>query len=155
MEDTEWLFGTTSAKIEYDPDIEPEWGWLYAHQMPADLLRDVGVFGDEYMTQPLRDYVKEGQYVFCNVTEIYVKYVDFDFINDIASWPAYFKRIVAARLAKDAAGAIKPERQDYADNEYADRKMSAMTNDAIQHPPQKIHGGSWVRSRGRYDRWRH
>lgn len=148
LEDTEWMFGVSTTKIEYDPDIDPDWGYQYAHELPADLLRDVGVFYDERMMNPVDNYTKEDGYIFCDLTVIYLKYVDSDYAVNPGTWPTYFRRLVAARIAKDTAGVINGSRQQYADDEYSSRKNSAMTNDAIQSPPHKIAEGSWIRSRG-------
>ena len=148
MEDTEWKFGVSSSKIGYDTSISPSWGYPYAIQKPADLQRIAGLFSDEYFINPIKDYVDEGDYFYCSYQTVFLKYVDSDWVTQPSAWPTYFSRLVASRLAKDAAPGINPQLIDYADNTYEKRRDSAMSNDAVQSPPLVIRSGNWVRSRG-------
>ena len=147
MEDTEWQFGITSVKIEQDISVAPLWGHPYAIEKPSDVQRIAGLFIDEYMQVPLKDYKDEGTYFFCNYTEIYFKYVTTSFIVTPADWPQYFLRLVSAQLAKDTAPGIAPALIDHANQTYEDRKSKAMSNDAQQSPPRILANGSWLRSR--------
>lgn len=152
MEDTAWTFGLDSDKIGYDADITPSWGYQYAIQKPADLLRLDGLFSDELMNYPIKDYVDEGNYFFCSYQEVFIKYVSTSWISQPSSWPTYFSRLVMAQLAKDVAPGIDPKLINHSADTYIERRDSAMSNDAIQSPPQKIHGGEWLASRGGWRR---
>lgn len=148
LEDTSWRFGFTSVKIEYDPSIEPEWGYRYAFNKPGDVHRLIGVYYDENLINKLPHYIEDEANFYASVSTLYVSYVSTDWLTQPTSWPAYFSRLVSARIAKDAAGVVNAQRQLYADDEYQTRLKSAMSNDAVQSPPQVIAEGSWVRSRG-------
>ena len=147
MEDTSWKFGTSSVKIGHDPDIEPDWGYPFAFDKPTDMQRIVAVCKDEYLRHPLTDYVDEGNRFYCGLQFIYLKYVDSDFVTQPSSWPPYFRRLVMARLAMDAAPEIAAEKYADAVEEYRTRKLAAMGNDVVQQPPQVIADGAWTSSR--------
>jgi hypothetical protein len=161
MEDTEWQFGIKTVKIEYDVSVEPEWGFRFAHQKPADLHRLAGIFIDEEMTRPLRQYEDESGYYFCAYTEIYVKYVSSDYISQPTSWTDTFRRLVSARIAKDIApgvvGGLPANKAAgliaHANQVYKERNQTAQNSNAMQSPPQSIHGGDWIDSRFRYSRY--
>ena len=156
MEDTEWKFGLNSVKISYDPSVEPAWGYPYAFAKPTDVSRIAGVFIDDRFRVPLKNYVDEGDYFYSDYNEVYLKYVDIDYVSTPAVWPAYFSRLVSAQLAKDVSMAVAPHFGEYATEVYNDRKDSAMSNDAMQSPPQRIGQGNWTASRynGNYGRGR-
>ena len=72
------------------------------------------------------------------------------------NWPTYFKRLIAARMAKDAAPSLVKEGADIAraDMIYDQRKSSGMSNDAMISPPHRFAEGDWkqARLRGNYRR---
>lgn len=150
LEDMAWLFGRTSDKLEYDPGVEPAWGYNRAIPKPANMLRLHGIFYDEHMSHPLKRYQDEGEYFFADVDEVYIQYVDADVVNDPTDWPAYFRKYVAAQMAIDAGPSMPGEPMlKNAQNEYLKRRKEAKSNDTIQSPPQVIHSGDWVSSRFR------
>jgi len=149
LEDTGWTFALTSTKMYYDPSIEPSWGFDYAMAKPSKMHRIEGLFQDEHMQSPLKDYVDEGSYFFTGVQTAYVQYVSTDFLTTPDEWPSFFKRMVAGRMAKDSALALKKEGADpdRADKIYEERKRSAESNDAMSSPPRRLAAGNWVKSR--------
>jgi len=151
LEDTGWQFALESNKITSSPSATPDWGYNYAHEKPATLHRLHGLFTDEHFTSPLKPYVDEKGYWFCDLDTIYAQYVSTDFITNPDNWPAFFRRAIAGRIAKDAAPSLKGEGADikYAHEEYLTRRDTALSNDAVQSPPRIIHSGSWVNSRYR------
>lgn len=151
LEDTGWVFGLTSTKIEYNASVEPSWGYNRAHDKPSDLHRLNGIYHDEYMRSPLKYYMDEGNYWFTDEDTIYIQYISTSFLTNPSNWPAYFAKLVAARLAKDAAMSLAKEgaNVDYSNKEYEDRKSSAMSNDAMISPPRMISRGNWTSSRYR------
>ena len=164
LEDSEWQFGTTSTKIGYNNAIDPEWGYNYVFDKPDDLHRLAGVFVDEDMSRPLRDYADEDGYYMAHYNTIYVKYVSSDFVSQPTSWTDTFRRLVAAKIAYDiAAGVVKynsrlgypvnPQLVTLAGSIYDERKSQAQNSNAMQSPPQKIAGGDWIDSRFRYSRY--
>lgn len=157
LEDTTWTFGLTSTKSQYDPSIEPEFGYTRVHAYPTDMHVLDGVYSDEYMRSPVKNYVDEGDYFFCDVDDIYVQYVSTDFLVNPSNWPTHFKRLIAARLAKDvvfraykdAGAGDKRIAVDRAEKEYSDRRREAMNVDALSAPPRRIASGNWTAARFR------
>lgn len=156
LDETGWQFGQTTSRIYYDPSAEPAFGHRYAIPKPIDLHYIYGVFVDEMKTTPLKDYEDEGQYLFCEYQDVFMTYITTTFLANPSNWPTYFKRVIAARMAKDAAaslGADPTARLSVgdmiarADDAYRERKSSAMSTDAMQSPPRRISDGSWTRSR--------
>ena len=151
LEDTSWIFSTTSTKSQYDPSVEPAWGYRRAHQKPTDMHRIDGIFYDEYMQQPLKEYKDEGDWIFTDQDEYYLQYVSDSFLVNPAQWPTYFKRLIAGRMANDASPSLRNEGADFtiANAIYEKRKSSAMANDSMQSPPRRLSNGRWAGSRFR------
>lgn len=153
LEDTSWTFGLESSKITFDPSLEPEFGYTRVHQKPSDMQIINGVYQDEYMREALRYYKDEGSYFFSDLDTIFVEYVSTDFLTNPSNWPAYFRRLIAGKLAKDAAASINDDpknlrlRVDRANAAYKDRKDDAMSIDAMNSPPRILARGEWVAGR--------
>lgn len=154
LELTGWQFALTTKKLQYDPSLEPDWGYSRVFAKPTDLQRLDGLFTDEYMRVPLKAYHEEGDNYYCDWDEFYLGYMSTDFVVNPAQWPDFFRALVASRMAHDAAPSLKNEGSDLANaiRVYDDRESRARSNDAMQSPPRTIYPGRW-RSR-RYTRRR-
>lgn len=158
MEDCGWQFGFSTEKLEYDSGIEPDWGYSYAFEKPSNLHRIDGLYYDEFLQVPLKEYHDEGNYFYTDVTEFYFQFVSTDFITTPANWPTHFKKLVAAKMAKDAGAALRSEGADV-NNAIAifnEREKNSKSIDAMQSPPRKLAQGSWTRARysGNYGKGR-
>lgn len=149
LEDTSWQFGYQSVQIHYDPSKEPDWGHKYALPKPADLHRLDGLYTDEFLQVALTRYDDHNGLWFCGYQVIYCQYISKEYLANPAGWPNYFRRLVAARMAKDAAPTINPAREERAIADYEERKSSAMSVDAMQSPPRLLADGDWTKSRFR------
>lgn len=154
MEDLGWQFSQTSTKLFYNPSIEPEWGYRRVFDKPEDLHRLDGIYTDEMLSNPLRFYIDEDGKWFCNFDEIYIVYVSTDFLETPSAWPRYFKRLIAARMAKDAAPSLVSEGANIknANEAYEEREDKAKSNDAMASPPKVLREGDWIRNRHRGNR---
>jgi len=123
------------------------WGYQFAFDKPDNMLRLDGIWSDEYFNNPLKEYEDEGDIWMTSVSEIYVKYVDNDFVANPAVWPNYFSRLISAKIAYDIVMGVDPTKVDHALTVYEDRKSSAMSNDAMASPPRLLTAGNWLRSR--------
>lgn len=148
LEETGWQFALTSTKITYDPSADPDWGYQYAFQKPSDIHRLDGIYADDYMNRPVKRYQDEQSYWFSDYQTMYVQYVSSDFLNNPSLWPTFFKRLVAARMARDAAASLRVEGADLdlAIGTYDGRLNDAKGNDAVQSPPRRIRSGNWVKA---------
>jgi hypothetical protein len=146
LEDTAWKFALASGKIDYNPSVEPSWGYRRAFDKPADLLSIDGVFYDEYMRSPLKDYSDEGGYFFADVDSLYFQYISNNTLSQPSTWPAYFRKVISAELAFASAGVLGGDAVKAAIVLEA-RVSSAKSNDAMQSPPRILAPGNWARSR--------
>jgi hypothetical protein len=151
MEDLSWQFGQTTELLAYDSGIDPAWGYPYAFEKPSALHRIDGLYVDEHQQVPLRQYHDEGDYFYAGVTEIYLVYISTTFLTTPSNWPTYFKKLVAAKMAKDAAPSLRNEGADVenANKIFDERDSSSKSIDAMQSPPKVLGSGSWVGARNR------
>jgi len=147
MEETGWLFGRTSDQVDYDPGIEPSWGYTKALPKPANMLRLNGIFTDEYMYQPLKRYEDEGDYWYADVDTVYVQYISRSFLTAPQDWPVYFRKYVASALAMAAGPSLPNSNVQNAMLVHKQRQYDAKSNDAIASPPQVICNGNWSQAR--------
>ena len=151
LEDTSWNFGLTSDQLFYNPSINPPWGYEYVFDLPSDLHRMNGVYMDEMMRSPIRDYVQQldqgtgNTQIFTTYQIIYIEYVSKGFLTDYDNWPDYFKRLVAARMAIDCN--IEGSNKEKAIGQYTQRRREAFSTNAINGPPKTLALGKWSRSR--------
>lgn len=156
LEDTAWHWAITTVKIQENPSLEPEWGFRTVFDKPDNIQRLDGVFVDEYLQVPLKNYKDEGEYIFAEQSEIYVQYVNRDYLNDPATWPVHFKRLVAAAMARDAAPSFQKNAQEKYDilATFKEAQLESKNIDTMQSPPRIISNGSWTSSRFRGNQYR-
>jgi len=151
LEDTTWNFGLQSDQLFHDPSIDPPWGYEFVHALPANLHRMNGVYMDELMRSPLRDYVQQvdqgtgNTLIYSSFQIIFIEYVSKAFLTDYVNWPDFFKRLVAARMALDAN--IPGGNKEHAIAQYTQRRREAFSTNAINGPPKTLAMGKWSRSR--------
>lgn len=150
LEEYSWHFPSKIVKIDYDPSLETDWGYEYAFNKPADMVRFMGIFTDDRQKQPLKRYHDESGNFYADVTEIYIHYISDDDLDNPANWPVIFRKLVAAQMARDAAPSIPMANIDNVMYVHKDRIDTAQNTDAFQSPPQVIGQGAWVSSRGAY-----
>jgi hypothetical protein len=90
-----WSFATTQATL---PRLAaaPVADWLYAFQMPADLLRVLSA-GSPYLGSGLAYHVL-GQHLHCNAEQVTLSYIR---RPDESAFPAFFAEALVARLAAE------------------------------------------------------
>ena len=151
LEDTSWSFGLQSAQLFADPSINPPWGYEYVCALPANMHRLNGVYQDELMRTPIRDYIDQidtgtgNRHIISSYSIIYVEFVSKLFLTTYTQWPDYFKRLVAARMALDAN--IPGADKQTAVAQYTQRRKEAFSTSAINGPPKTLAMGKWSRSR--------
>lgn len=101
LEQAQWHFAMRAAELDYEPSIEPEWGFRRAFTKASDWVNTAGVWTDGYMRNPLTAYADEVGYLFADHDLIYVKYVsdDSSYGSDLSRWPATFTEYVKAYFA--------------------------------------------------------
>lgn len=101
LEQAQWHFAMRSSRLDYNPSVDPDWGYQRAFDKPTDWVATSGVFQDEHMRTPLTSYADEVSYWFADVDELFVRYVsdDDEYGMDFAKWPATFIDVVKAYFA--------------------------------------------------------
>jgi len=151
LEDIGWHWAITSRRLNNDPSLEPEWGYRYAFRLPDNLHRFDGVWYDEYMKVPVREYMDEDGILFCSDQEIFIQYVDSRFITDPESWTASFRRFVASKMAYDVCNDVSLNlsniQKQHVMSVYDKREREIKAIDAQQSPPLILTQGNCLRSR--------
>ena len=110
LEQAQWHFAMRASRLDYEPSIAPDWGFQRAFTKPTDWVETSGVWQDEFMRAPLLDYADEVMYWFCDLDEIFVKYVsdDVTYGMDFAKWPEtfteYVKTFFASKIIRKLPG---------------------------------------------------
>lgn len=146
LEKTGWHWAIQSYQAQYNPSLEPEWGYNRVFDKPDDMHRLDGIFEDEMMQTPLKNYKDEGEYIYTNIDTIYIQFVSNGYLTTPSYWPSYFRRLVAAAMARDAATSLGIDPRIPAAM-YEEIENEAKNIDIMQSPPRKISTGSWVRAR--------
>lgn len=101
LEQAQWEFAMRTIQIDYDPGIEPDFGYNRAFDKPTDWILTSAVCSDEFFRVPLLRYVDETGYWYSDLDTIYVRYVSNDsaYGGDLSKWPRSFQDFVAAQFA--------------------------------------------------------
>lgn len=152
----QWKFAKRSGQIDYSPSVEPGFpGMQYAFDLPEDFVRTIGMWSDEAMQNPYREYRQEAGFWWGNLETMYVSYVSNDaaYGGDMSMWPMSFVKFVEAHLAVEIAGPLTEKGMESVKaRDYYLRE--ALSKDAMEDPSRRIPDGSWVRSRGGFGRSR-
>lgn len=148
LEAGQWRFAKRSQQIDYDPSIEPDWGYLRVFEKPEDFVRLTGLWCDAAMREPHEDYREESGFWYSSIDTIYVSFVSSsnDYGMDLALWPMSFVKYVEAHLALEVAGPLTEKGQEM----FKLRKVyltEALSKDSMADPTRKLPVGSWVRAR--------
>lgn len=155
IEQAQWHFAMRASRLDYEPSVDPDWGFQRAFSKPTDWVATSGVFSDEYMKNPLLAYADEKDYWWASVDEMYVRYVSDDaaYGSDLARWPATFADFVQAYFAskiirKLPGGADKVEDICAPKKGVLDRSlMIAKNKSAMAQPATFPTRGTWARAR--------
>lgn len=147
-----WNFAIRSVQFDYDPSLEPAFGYTRAFQKPDDFVRLASLSSSEYFRPPLMDYQDGGGFWFANVDTIYVRYVSSDaaYGLDFSLWPPNFTRFVEHFFGH---AICKRETGSTRDKESVEVDMSrwlklAKGTDAAEEPVAQLPSGSWASARG-------
>lgn len=153
LEKGQWFFAMRAIKIDYDPGVDPGFGYRRAFYKPTDWVLTSALCTDEWFNVPLTQYNDEADYWYADDDVLYVRYVsnDSQYGNNLARWPTSFKEFVAAHFASRIAAKIATP--DIARDMLGLRKMllnEAKNNAAMAEPTSFPAQGSWSRARTRF-----
>lgn len=147
----QWNFAVRTSQLTYSPSLsDPDFGYRYAFDRPTDLVRTIGVSGDEYFTLPLTAYRAEGAYWWADLDTIYVRYISDDdqYGNDMSLWPQSFVKLFEAYLSRELCPRLKNfSDTDRINAEFTRKLADAKAKDAMEEPSAKSPPGSWTMSR--------
>lgn len=161
LEEGQWYFAMRTSMVDYDPSIEPDFGYQRAFVKPTDWLLTSALCSDEFFNAPLTQYVDEAGYWYADLDTIYVRYVsnDTDYGMDMNKWPETFREFVevhfASRIAKklttsdDKEAALLKKRALFLNEA---RSKSAMASPTRFMAPGSWSGSRYGRGTGRRDR---
>lgn len=155
LERGQWWFAMRAVQIDYDPSVDPAFGYNYAFNVPEDWVSTSAVCSDPYYRQPVICHAAEPDYWYAAITPIYVKYVsnDGDYGNDLSRWPATFSDYACAYFASriirklggdksDQIAALMGDKGILNTNLHVAKNAAAMTQ-----PTQVLAQGTWSRAR--------
>lgn len=167
LEEGQWEFAMRTIRIDYDPGIKPDFGYLRAFDKPTDWILTSALCSDEFFAEPLLRYVDETSFWYSDLDTMYVRYVsnDASYGGDLSKWPRSFTEFVEAHFATKIVMKItndedrlklfiNPERPLHSVRGRA--LLNAKTRCAMASATQFSAKGAWVRARssggGRGDR---
>lgn len=151
LEEGQWFFAMRTVLIDYDPSIEPDFGYRRAFLKPDDWVVTSSLCEDEFFNVPLLQYNDEAGYWYADLDELYVRYVsnDTSYGLDLNKWPESFREFVEAHFAwkivKKLTGSSEKEKEleDIRGQKLVIAKNKSAMADPTKFPAQ----GSWTRSR--------
>lgn len=154
LEEAQWEFAMRTIQIDYDTQIDPDFGYNRAFQKPDDWILTSALCSDEFFRAPVIRYVDEAGYWYSDIDTLYVRYVsnDADYGMDVNAWPESFKEFVYAHFASKIVGKLqgasvekKAEIERLRKRALMHAKNKAAMSGPVSFPPS----GSWVNARRR------
>lgn len=146
-----WNFATRTARIEYDSDLTPDFGYRRAFTKPDDWVRTVALCSDEFFQCPVLACSDEQGFWFCDLDTVYVKYVsnDTDYGLDLSLWPETYARWVESQLALRIHKRLTQSNVSYDELKKESKKLlaDAKSKDAMNEGPQFPPPGTWSSAR--------
>jgi hypothetical protein len=152
LEDGQWGFATRTVLMDYNPDVDPDFGHQYAFDKQSDWVRTIAVSLNEFLTDPLLMYNDEGDYLYTSAQSIYWAWISdgANYGGDLARWSESFTAYAECKLAASVAKSITHNDELVADlrRECAKLLKIARAKDGMNKGAKMIPRGNWIRSRG-------
>jgi hypothetical protein len=148
----QWNFAARSLALEAEASISPTFGYQHAFTKPDDFVRTMGVFQDEFLQTPLREYTDESGFWWCDLDTLYVRMVSSDasYGFDYSKWPPNFAAYVEGALALACCTATTyTDKRDSLEARVKRLLLDAQNTDAMEQPSRSNPPGSWSTSRAR------
>lgn len=154
-----WNFAIRTVKFDFEPSIEPEFGYRCAFTKPADFLRLVQISSNGRFDPPLNAYEDERGFWWADGPELYVRYVSSDDLygGDLSLWSQAFAKFVALYMANEIAPrfAMSEAKRERLERRLRRIRTEARSLDAQEEPTRFAPVGSWAQSRyGARGSWR-
>lgn len=154
LEQGQWHFAMRTVQVDYDPSVEPSFGYNRAFAKPDDWINTSGVCTDEFFRSPLTRYTDEANYWYSDLDTIYVRYVSYDVLygRNLNKWPESFREYVEHYFASKIM--LKLSDSD-GEVEKLDKKTIlklklAKSKAAMAEPTAFPARGAWSNARNRF-----
>lgn len=146
-----WNFAKRSQKLEASVSIEPSFGYAYAFEKPSDWVSTAAICTDEFFSTPLLQYEDEAGVIYCNYSEIYVKFIsnDSSYGGDYSKWTVAFVDYVETYLAYQVCESITQGATKKKDLEKDLKRilLTAKNLNSKDNPTKFPAPGSWINAR--------
>ncbi len=149
----QWTFAMRTLEIDYDPSVEPPFGYRRAFQKPTDWVVTSALCSDEFFRVPLTRYVDEAGYWYGDLDTLFVRHVSDDaaYGMDMNKWSDSFARYVEGYFASRIIGKLKSSDKEDELKETAKKLLLTAKNESAMAEPTKFPAqGSWSSSRNRF-----
>lgn len=154
LEKGQWNFAMRTEQVDYDPSVEPDFGYNRAFQKPADWVLTTAVCEDEFFRCPLTRYTDEAGFWYSDLDTIYVRFVSSDqnYGLNIGKWPDSFREYVAEFFASKIIRKLSNSEQEEAQSikRLSDKLKTAKSRAAMALPTSFPARGTWSLSRNRF-----
>lgn len=151
LEEGLWQFATDTQRIDYDPDIEPDFGYRRGFGRPDDYVRTVALSANEFMDPALTAFRDEAGIFYADLDTIFLSFISNgdDFGRDLSLWPQSFSKFVMSYMAVEINPRLTNSRASTADLEEVKRKRlsEAQGKDGVNRPTLFPPQGAWVTAR--------
>jgi hypothetical protein len=154
LEEAQWEFAMRTVQLDYDSQIDPDFGLHRAFQKPDDWVLTSALCSDEFFRAPVTRYADEAGYWYTDIDTIYVRYVSNseDYGMDMNAWPESFKEFVYAHFAYRIIGKLQGasvEKKLEIEKQRRRALDHAKNKAAMAGPTSFSAQGSWVNARRR------
>ena len=151
LEDGQWHFAMRTVMLDYDPSIQPDFGYTRAFTKPEDWVITSAVGEEEYFRVPCTRSVDEKGYWYADLDVLYVRYVskDVQYGMDLNKWPQSFADFVGVHFASRIITKLSNSEKEW-DKIFKLRekyKKEAKGRAAMAEPTSFPARGTWSRAR--------
>lgn len=153
LEESDWTWAVRTIELQYDPSIEPDFGFPYVFEKPDDWVRTCAISSDPNFLSRLDEggFADENGYWFAYPQTIYVQYISNDdaYGLDTSKWPEYFVDWMEVRLALKACKRDTQSSSLYDQLEKAEKRalLNARGKNGMNKPSVKMSKGNWNKAR--------
>ena len=156
LEEGQWYFAMRTVQIDFDPAIQPTFGYRYVFDKPSDWVLTAGVCEEEYFRVPLTRYFDEAGFWYADLQTVKSSCGTCPTIRTTvgrsARWPRSFYDMVVAKLAGKVVRKIAQDKEAIEDvkEAYKAARLMAKNRNAMADPTHFPAQGSWTRARQRF-----
>ena len=150
----QWNFAMRTMQVDYDPSVEPAFGYSRAFTKPDDWVLTSGLCADEYFRSPLTRYFDEANFWYSDLDTIYVRFVsnDSQYGGNLNKWPESFREFVEAHFASKIILKLSNSQDELKRVQDLRAKLlkTAKSRAAMAEPTSFPARGAWSSSRNRF-----